>query len=140
MSGSHSSHFGNRFQPDEVPLPFAIAGLSIMGTISAVALSVAPWRIPLRTALVRRRLDTFRWLRWRSLPFRVRKGGLLRSKIKQGWATRSVATERCVPKGNSPAPATGNRSGFPRPYPFKFCSPSQPRSQLQQFCSTYLSF
>ena len=70
--------------------PFAVAGLSIMGTISAVALSVAPWRIPLRTALVWRRLDTFRWLRWRSLPFRVRKGC-------------GVATERCVPIMDSPA-------------------------------------
>ena len=54
--------------------PSAVAGLLDWGA-SVKVVNVAPWRIPLRTALVRRRLDTDRWLRLRSLPFRVRKGG-----------------------------------------------------------------
>ena len=45
----HEQNLGYRVSES---FPFAVAGLSIMGTISAVALSVAPWRIPLRTALV----------------------------------------------------------------------------------------
>ena len=38
---------------------FAGAVLFPCGTISAVASSVGPWKIPLRTALVRAPLDTY---------------------------------------------------------------------------------
>ena len=52
--------------------------------------SVAPWRIPLRTAPRLTTVKPRRGLKGRRSPFRVRKGG-------------GVATERCVPKGHSPA-------------------------------------
>ena len=77
--------------------PVAGAGLWDWGA-SWSGVSVAPWRIPLRTPLRLTTVKSRRELKGRRSAFRVRRGGLLRSKIKQGWATRSVATERCLPK------------------------------------------